>query len=84
MSPERQERRVPVARAQGRSHMAAGASERRYTWHRAPSAACGRSRVPQHIDKDTGAPRVCFKKRVVLGALSGPHEGPLSPQGLWC
>lgn len=84
MSPERQERRVPVARAQGRSHMAAGASERRYTWHRAPSAACGRSRVPQHIDKDTGAPCVCFKKRVVLGALSGPHEGPLSPQGLWC
>lgn len=63
---------------------AAGASERRGPWHRAPSEVCGRSRVPQLVDIDTGAPRMCFKKRVVLGALSGPHEGPLSPQGLWC
>lgn len=51
---------MPVARTQGRSRMAAGASEKRCIRHRAPSAACSGSRMPQLIDKDTGAPRMCF------------------------
>lgn len=60
MSLEGQERRVPVARTQGRSPMAAGASEKRCIQHRALSAACGGFRMPQLIEEDTGAPRMYF------------------------
>lgn len=84
MRPEEQERLGPVARAQGRRPMAAGAGERRSSQHRA-SAAARRPLQPAVCPNCSSSQvRTHSKKVVVPGALSGPHEGPLSPQGFWC
>ena len=72
-----------MARAQGRSPMAAGAGERS-SQHRASAAAQCPLQPAVCPDCCSSQMRTRSKKVVVLGALSGPREGPLSPQGFWC